>query len=327
MENQTKLRLFYLYQHMIKYSDPDHRITTNELINFMKSEHGIDADRTTIADDFAIMKQAGINCEVKKSRQNQYYYDDRLFDVAELKTLVDAVASSKFITEKKSRELIRKLTTLTSVHNAENLIRHVTVEGRVKSENTNSYYIIDAINEAIDKGYKIRFQYTDYSIHKRKVLKNNGGYYTVSPYALVWNGDFYYMVGYCENRQHTRTFRIDRINKEVEKLVDEAAVPAPADYNPAESSKKVFRMFDTDEAITVELLCEASLMKYVIDQFGKDVKTEVVDDDHFTARVTVCASPTFYRWVFGWGGKMKITGPENIRNEYIAKLEEAIKMA
>ena len=327
MENQTKLRLFYLYQHMIKYSDPDHRIPTNELIKYLKEKHGISADRTTITDDFALMKQAGINCECRKSRQNQYYYDDRLFETAELKSLVDAVASAKFITESRSKQLIRKLMTLTSVYNAENLRRHVVAEGRVKSENTNSYIISDAINEAIDKGFKIRFRYTDYSIHKKRVLRNGGEWYVVSPYTLVWDGDYYYLIGYCDNRQHTRNFRIDRIHREVEKLEDEPAVPAPADYDPAAYSKRVFRMFDSDEIAQVDLLCEAPLMKYVIDQFGKEVKTEVLDKDHFAAHVAVCLSPNFYRWVFGWGGRMKISGPEHVRNEYKARLEDALKNA
>ena len=325
MENQTKLRLFYLYQHMIRNTDPEHRLTTNELIRYMKSEHGIDVDRTTIADDFAIMKQAGINCEVKKSRQNQYYYDDRLFELSELKTLVDAVASAKFITETRSRQLIRKLMELTSVYNAENLRRHVFAEGRAKSENKNIFIISDAINDAIDKGYKIRFQYTDYSIRKRRVLKNGGERYTVSPYALIWDGDFYYVVGYCDDRKHTRNFRVDRIYSEVEKLENEPAHPAPPDFGPASYSKKVFRMYDTDETVPVDLLCDASLMKYVIDQFGRDVNTEVTDEEHFLAHVTVCPSPTFYRWVFGWGGKMKITGPESIRKEYRKKLKEALE--
>lgn len=327
MENQTKLRLFYLYQHLIRNSDTDHPISTTELIRYMKEEHGIDVNRTTIADDFLIMDKAGIHCEVIKSRQNLYYYDDRLFDVAELKSLIDAVASSRFITEKRSKDLIEKLTTLTSEYNTANLKRHVTVEGRVKSENKNTYIIIDAINEAIDKGFKIRFQYTDYSIHKRKVLKDGGTYYTVSPYDLVWNGDYYYMTGFCDNRNHTRTFRIDRIYKEVEKLEDVPAVPKPANYDAAAYSKEVFRMFDTDETVQVDLLCDASLMKYVVDHFGTGVNTEVIDKDHFAAHVTVCPSPTFYRWVFGWGGKMKIAAPESIREKYKTMLQEAMEKA
>lgn len=152
MENQTKLRLFYLYQLLIRNSDAEHPISTTALIKYMKEEHGIDVNRTTIADDFLIMDKAGIHCEVIKSRQNLYYYDDRLFDVAELKTLIDAVASSRFITEKRSKGLIRKLTKLTSEYNAQALKRHVSVEGRVKSENKNTFIIIDSINEAIDRG-------------------------------------------------------------------------------------------------------------------------------------------------------------------------------
>ena len=288
MENQTKLRIFYLYQHLIQSSDAEHPISTTDLIKYMKEEHGIDVNRTTITDDFLIMDKAGIHCEVIKSRQNLYYYDDRLFDVAELKSLV---------------------------------------EGRVKSENKNSFIIIDSINEAIDRGFKIRFQYTDYSVHKRKVLKDGGIYYTVSPYDLVWNGDYYYMTGYCDNREHTRTFRIDRIYREVEKLVDVPAVPKPKEYDAAAYSREVFRMFDSDETVPVELSCDAFLMKYVIDQFGIGVNTEAIDENHFIAHVTVCPSPTFYRWVFGWGGKMRITGPEHIKTEYKKMLQEALKNA
>ena len=327
MENGTKLRLLYIYQHLLRHSDAEHPVSTPELMKYLKDNYGMEVNRTTIPDDFAMMEKAGIHFEVIKSRQNKYYFDDRLFDLAELKTLIDAVASSKFITEKRSKKLIQKITTLTSEFNAEKLRRHVTVEGRVKTDNKNSIIIIDAINRAIDEGRKIRFQYADYSIHKRRVLKNGGEYYTVSPYALVWDGDFYYVSGYCDNRQHTRNFRIDRIYKDVEVLEDEPALPAPKDYDPAAYSKMVFRMYDSDEPVDVELRCEASLMKYVIDQFGTSVKTKAEDDDYFTVNVAVCPSPTFYRWVFGWGGKMKILSPNHIKDEYKQMLAKAIENA
>ena len=176
-----------------------------------------------------------------KSRQNKYYFDGRLFDVAELKLLIDAISSSKFITEKKSKDLIRKLTTLTSEYNAEKLRRHVTVEGRIKSENEKAYYILDAVNDAIDKGCKIRFQYTEYSNRKRKAMKNNGEYYIVSPYALVWDGDYYYMIGWCDNREHMRNFRLDRVYKTPMILENEAAVPEPKDFNLVEYSRAALR--------------------------------------------------------------------------------------
>ena len=325
MENGNKLRLLYIYQHLLRYSDAEHPVSTPELLRFLKEEHGMDVNRTTLPGDFAMMEKAGLHFEVIRSRQNKYYFDGRLFDIAELKVLIDAISSSKFITEKKSKELIRKLTTLTSEYNAEKLRRHVTVEGRVKSENEKAYYILDAVNNAIDKGRKIRFQYTEYSNRKRKALRNSGEYYTVSPYALVWDGDFYYMIGWCDNREHMRNFRLDRIYKTPVILDNEEAVPEPEDFDLAEYSQKVFRMFGSDEETEVELLCETGMMNGIVDQFGTKVKTEEVDEQHFKAAVIVCPSPTFYRWVFGWNGGIKIMGPEKIRKEYKEMLKNALK--
>jgi len=324
MENGNKLRLFYIYQHLLRYSDAEHPVSTPELLRFLKEEHGMDVNRTTLPGDFAMMEKAGLHFEVIRSRQNKYYFDGRLFDVAELKVLIDAISSSKFITEKKSKDLIKKLTTLTSEYNAEKLRRHVTVEGRVKSENEKAYYILNAVNNAIDKGCKVRFQYTEYSNRKRKSLRNNGEYYTVSPYALVWDGDFYYMIGWCDNRKHMRNFRLDRIYKTPTVLDNEEAVPEPKDFDLAEYSQKVFRMFGSDEESEVELLCEIGLMNGIVDQFGTKVKTEEVDDQHFRAIVIVCPSPTFYRWVFGWNGGIRIIGPEKIKEEYKTMLKKAL---
>lgn len=324
MENGNKLRLLYIYDHLCKYSDADHPVSTSELLKFLKDEHGMEVNRTTLPGDFAMMEKAGLHFEVIKSRQNKYYFDGRLFDAAELKLLIDAVSSSKLITEKKSKELIDKLTSLTSVYNAEKLRRHVTVEGRVKSENEKAYYILDAINEAIDKGCKIRFQYTEYTNRKRKALKNNGEYYVVSPYVLVWDGDYYYMIGWCDNRNHMRNFRVDRIYKTPILLEDEDAIPEPKDFNMAEYSQKVFRMFGSDETVEVELLCETGMMNGIIDQFGTKVKTQEMDEQHFKALVSVCPSLTFYRWVFGWNGGMRIMAPESMKQEYMSMLYKAI---
>lgn len=316
MENGTKLRLLYIYQHLLRYSDSDHPVSTPELLKFLKEEHGMDVNRTTLPNDFAMMEKAGIHFEVIKSRQNKYYYDDRLFDIAELKLLIDAVSSSKFITEKKSKELIEKLTTLTSEYNAEKLRRHITVEDRVKSENEKALYILDSINEAIDKGCKIRFQYADYNIRKRKVLRNDGEYYVVSPYALVWDGDFYYMIGYCDNRQHMRHFRLDRIYRIPSVLTDEEVVPEPEDFRLADYMQKTFRMYGGDETVDVELQCETFIMNSIVDHFGTKVRTKELDDKHFKATVTVSPSPTFYRWVFGWNGAMIILGPQSVVDGY-----------
>jgi len=286
----------------------------------------MNVNRTTLPGDFAMLEKAGFHFEVIRSRQNKYYFDGRLFDVTELKVLIDAISSAKFITEKKSKELIKKLTALTSEYNAEKLRRHVTVEGRIKSENEKVYYILDAVNNAIDKNCKICFQYTKYSNHKRKVMKNNGEYYTVSPYALVWNGDYYYMIGWCDNREHMRHFRVDRIYKTPLILENETAVPKPKDFNISNYSQKFFRMFENDKTVEVDLLCSDGMMNGIVDHFGTKVKTEEVDKQHFKATVNVSPSPVFYRWIFGWGGSIKILGPDVVKNEYKKMLLKAIDL-
>ena len=325
MENGTKLRLLYIYQYLLRHSDAEHPVSTPELLKYLKDEYNMDVHRTTLPGDIAMMEEAGIHFEIIKSRQNKYYYDDRPFDVSELKLLIDAVSSSKFITEKKSKELIKKLVSLTSDYNAEKLRRHITVEGRIKSENDKASYILDHINEAIDKNCKVSFQYADFNNRKYKELRHDGEYYVVSPYALVWDGDYYYMIGYCDNREHMRHFRLDRIYRIPNVLEDQEAVPEPKGFKLAEYMKKMFRMYGGDETINVELQCETFIMNAIVDHFGTKVTTEEIDENHFKVTVTVSPSPTFYRWVFGWNGAMKILGPDTVIEEYKAMAKKVLE--
>ena len=325
MENKTKLRLLYLYQHLLRHTDAEHPLSTPQLIEVLDKQYGTPVNRNTLANDFKMLEQAGIHIEVIHSQQNKYYYDGRVFDAAEMKILIDAVASSKFITEKKSKELIGKLLSLTTEDQASKFCRHVHVEGRVKSDNERGYYILDNINTAIDAACKIKFQYADYSVKKRKILRHNGEFYMVSPYALVWDGDYYYVIGYSEKRKKVQNFRLDRIYRTPELLPDEPAVPAPKDFDLAEYSRHVFRMFGTEEPVEVELLCRNYVMNAVIDHFGTGIPVEKADDDHFVICPVVCASPTFYRWVFGWSGDMKILGPENVLEEFKAMARKVLE--
>ena len=315
MENSTKLRLIYLYQYLVNCSDKDHPVSTPEIIRYLKAEYDIDVNRITVGNDCQMMEKAGIPIRVIRSRQNRYYYDGRLFSVPELKILIDAVASSKVITDEKSRNLISKLTALTSEENAGKLNRHLTVEGRVKSENEQIFRILDIVNDAIDSKKKISFKYTEFNGKKRKVIKHDGEVYIVSPYSLVWDGDYYYLIGYCDNRKHTRNFRLDRIYKEPVLLKDDAQDKSK-DFDVSIYSKRVFRMFDTDEPVIVELLCENTAMNAVVDKFGREVYTEVHDEDHFIVKVKVCSSRTFYGWLFGFAGMIKILSPESVADEF-----------
>ena len=315
MDNGTKFRILYLYQFLMQNSDAEHPFSTNELIQTLYDRHGINVNRNTIGKDLDIMHKSGLQIEIIRSTQNKYYYDGQILDAPELKLLIDAVSSSKFITEQKSEQLINKLLTLVPVHSAVKLRRHIYASDRVKSDNERGYYIVDAINEAIDTRHKISFCYTDFDMNKNRYITNEGKPYTVSPYTLMWDGDYYYLRGYCDERQAMRTFRLDRIEKQPDVLRD-AALPKPENYSIAEYSKSVFRMFDTDEPVEVTLLCAASNMKVIIDNFGTDADTTPIDEGHFQVRVKVCTSPTFYRWIFGFGSSMKILGPEKVINKF-----------
>ena len=177
----------------------------------------------------------------------------------------------------------------------------------MKSENEHGYYIVDAINEAIDTKRKISFYYTDFDIAKQRYVTNDGNPYTVSPYTLIRDGDYYYMRGFCDERQEMRNFRLDRI-AEQPKILNQIVVMPPEDYTPADYSKHVFRMYDTEEPVKVQLYCHVSVMKYLIDNFGTEFECGPVDAEYFKATVSVCTSTTFYRWVFGFNGKIKIVG-------------------
>ncbi len=279
--------------------------------------------RTTVPKDIDLLRAAGFEIIGERKRAWEYYLADRKFSVPELKLLIDAVQSSKFITEKKSESLIEKLISLTSETNADKLKKSVHITGRVKSENEKGYYIVDVINEAINAGVKISFYYSELNGKKKEVLRNDRKPYTVNPFDLIWDGDYYYLTGYCDEREAVRTYRVDRIKKQPE-LLKEKAVKKPKGYNVSKYTTEVFRMFSTDEAVDVTLLCDNCCMNDVVDKFGKKVKISSVGEEQFRTMVKVCTSQTFYRWVFGSTGKIVIEGPVEVRNAYKKMLQESL---
>lgn len=310
-----RLRILYLYQMLMRDSDKNHTLSTPEILRRMEQEHGILMHRTTLPKDVELLREVGVDVRCERRRALHYYIPEGPFSVPELRLLIDAVLSSKFITERKSGVLIEKLISLSNAPNAEKLHRTVHITGKAKSENEKGYSIVDAINEAIREGRKISFYYFDYDNRKQHVLKNNGKPYTVSPYDLIYDGDYYYMIGFCDERGEVRTFRVDRIEKQPEMLQCDA-VKRPKDYHIERYTQEVTRMFSTEETVEVTLLCDAELMKAVIDHFGRSVRTKPVGDAQFRAVVRICPSPTFYRWIFGWSGKMRIEGPEAVCRHY-----------
>lgn len=311
---ETKPRILYLLKILELFSDEEHPLTTNQILELLNEKYGISAHRTTIPKDIAALQEFGIDVVTVHSTQCKYFIGSRKFELPELKLLIDAVESSKFITARKSEALIEKIHTLTSEPQRAKLKRNNYIAERVKPDNELIYYIVDTINDAINEGKRISFQYYDYTGLRKKVLKNKGEVYTISPYHLVWNDDFYYVIGYSEKREKIVTFRVDRIATQPEILPAEA-IPAPPVFDIAEYTKQVFFMYD-GEMVTVDLRCDNSLMKTIVDRFGEDVKTLAYDMTSFRVLAEVSASPTFFGWVFGFGGKIQILGPENVKEQY-----------
>ena len=322
MDNEAKLRPLYLAKILYEQTDEEHFLTTAQLIQILEEQYGIRSHRQTIKAEIELLRQFGLEIEEVKSTQNRYNLFGRKFDAPELKLLIDAVESSKFITAGKSKELVEKLSSLASNHVAASLKRNVSCEGRIKPGNERIYFIIDAINEAINANKKISFQYFKYNVRKEKKLKRDGESYVITPLHLVWNGDCYYMVGVYDYKQRLGSFRVDRIAK-CPTILQEDGTPAPEDFNIDEYINTTFHMFNSQRE-EVELICDNEVMDSIIDRFGEDVTTYAYNMTAFRAVVNIAVSHVFYSWVFGFGGKVKIKGPDHVKEKYAEMLRDAV---
>lgn len=321
MDNNAKLRPLYLAKILYELTDEEHCLSTNQLIDILQEKYGITSYRTTIASDIELLKQYGMDIKSVKSQSIMYNLVSREFDLPELKLLIDAVASSKFITEKKSKELVGKLSKLASNIQADELKRNVMPEGRIKSGNENIYYIVDTVNTAINNKKQISFQYFSFNVRKQKKAKHNGELYVFSPYYLIWNGDYYYTVGYSEKHNGIGSFRLDRIIK-TPTILEKEAIKMPTDFNINKYINTSFRMYNS-KTESVELICDNSVMDAIIDRFGEDVQTYANDMQTFRAMVDVSVNHVFYGWVFGFAGKVRIKGPETVKNQYSDMMRNA----
>ena len=324
MDNDSKLRPLYLAKILYEQTDEEHYLTTVQLINILEEKYGISAHRQTIKSEIELLRKFGIEIEEVKSVQNRYNICSREFENSELKLLIDAVESAKFITARKSKELVAKLSSLAGDYGAEKLKRNVCCEGRIKSDNERIYIIVDTINEAINEGKKISFPYFQYNVKKQHQLKHDGEAYVLSPLHLVWNGDFYYLVGVAEDNT-IRNFRVDRIAK-CPTILEENSSQAPEDFNIDDYINTTFRMFNAEHT-DVELLCDNDVIDSIIDRFGENIKITEAATENFKITVNVATSHIFYSWIFGFGGKVRILGPDMVREEYVAMLDKARESA
>ena len=314
MDKESKLRPFYLARILFERTDEDHYLTTAQLMEILEQEYGIKTHRQTIPADVEILRAVGMDIQEVMSSHKRYNLVSRDYDLAEIKMLIDAVQSSKFITRKKSDALVEKLSRLAGKNQEDNLKRNIAVEDRIKYDNESILLIVDGINQAINEGKKISFLYFKYDVRKEPKLRNSGKPFIFSPHKLVWNGDFYYMVGVFDDGEKVGVFRLDRIEKRPD-ILEDAADPFPDDFDFNRYLQTSFRMFGTDHT-KVELICANEVMDAMLDKFGKDVTTYAYDMENFRAEVEVAVSNVFFSWVFGFGGKVRIYSPAEVKEKY-----------
>lgn len=315
MDTGTKGRILFLERYLLNHTDDENSVSTENLIRIYEG-HGYKANRHTIKDDIDTLNENGIEIISEREGRGKTYYHigARLFELAELKMLVDAVSSSRFITKAKSDTLIKKLTELTNEQNRPSLIAKIYTADQIKTTNPVVFQTVDTICKAIDTGKKISFHYYSYTPEKQRVYKNEGKEYIVSPYALIWNDDRYYLAAQYKQEGSVITFRIDRIHG-VE-ILDEAAVRDDS-FNPSEYASKTVMMYDGGIAEQeVVIACDNNLMQNVVDKFGEEIETDILNDETFSAKIIVRPSRTFFSWVFGFCGGIRITEPKAVRDKY-----------
>ena len=311
MQSRGNIRAIEPLRYLYQQTDESHPATVTDITAYLK-EQGIQAVRQTVYADLNALIAAGFDIVVVKSTQNQYFIGSRLFEYPELKMLTDAVASSKVISADKTNELIQKLCRLTSESEAEKLQRLAAISSRIKPHNEKVYYIIDGIQNAILESHQIQFQYYEYTQKKERILKHDGYFYKLDPYALEWKNDHYYLIGYSHKHHGLAHFRVDRLAG-VE-ILESTYIPQP-DFDVADYTNKMIDMFASDRTVCVELLCENRFMKTIVDDYGETAATCPYDSNHFVVKVEVNPSGTFYGWVFKFMGGIKIIAPQECVEE------------
>lgn len=312
-ENQ-KQKLLYIAKYLMEQTDENHAVSTPQLIEYLKSQ-GIKAERKSIYNDIDTLNDFGMDIIRSEEHRGGYMLASRQFELAEVKLLVDLVQSSKFITEKKSRELIGKLESLASKYDAKEMRRQVEIIGRGKTPNENIYYNVDLIHAAIHQNVKIRFRYFEWDMNKKMKLRHEGAWYEVSPWKLTWDDENYYLMAFDSTSEQIRIYRVDKM---LEVALTEDTREGKETFEKldmAEFSKKTFGMFAGEEK-TIRLRCQNSLTGVIVDTFGTDVAIRPDGDAHFIARADVAVSRQFYGWLAGLGERVEILSPDEIREDY-----------
>ncbi len=319
-DNQ-KLKIFYILDYLEQNSHEKNPVKASELIAMLDRQHNISCDRKTVYSDIAALQEYGVDIIAIPGKNGGYYIASRNFELPELKLLIDAVQSSRYLTEKKSRELIEKLCNQCNKHDAGLLRRNVLVSGRVKSMNESIYYNVDTIQDAIAGNQQICFRYFDWELGGQRRYREKE--YLASPYGLCQDNENCYLLALSE-RHGVTAYRVDRMTDI--RLSDQSRVPCPELTGKAlnDHAGRLFQMFAGD-AVDVKLRFHRDLINVVIDRFGKDTMLIPDGDSHFNFTVRVAISPMFLSWVIGFGNKAKILYPESVAQQCRQLCREAME--
>ena len=318
MAGNVKLKTLYVMKILLEKTDENHLMTSAGLIREL-SRYDMTADRKSIYNDIETLRQFGLDIVQQKGLNPGYYVYGREFELPELKLLVDAVLSSKFITSRKSKELIKKLQGLASEYEARQLQRNVFIYNRFKTGNETIYYNVDQIHTAILENCQISFQYAEWTVSKKLRNKKDGAMYIASPWALTWEDENYYLIAYDEQADAIKHYRVDKMRSISVLEQERRGKEQFRGFDLGAFSMKTFGMFGgRDEKVILH--CDNRYAGVIIDRFGKDVTLRPVDDQFFSVKVLISVSPQFFGWVAGMGEKVKINGPDWVQEEYLSYL-------
>lgn len=319
-----KTKLLHLARMLLRQTDEDHPLTVAQIIEALARED-IKAERKSIYDDLEALRLFGLDVQCRKGKTPGWFIGSREFELPELKLLMDAVQSSRFITQKKSDALIRKLESLASIHQAGQLQRQVYVSGRIKVMNESIYYNVDKLHTAIAAQKAITFKYFDYDIARQKVFRREGKRYMVSPYGLIWNNENYYLVAFDHANRDMRHYRVDKMTEIAVTCLSREGKEQYPDFQLAQYGQKHFGMYSGPEW-KVTLRGRRDKAGLVWDRFGQDVILVPDGEDHFTVTLPVVISPQFFGWLMGLDGSLTLTAPKEAVQAYRQKLSAALEL-
>lgn len=318
-----KQRLLYVYEFLKEHTDIENQVQMKDILLYL-DDCGIKADRRAVYSDIRALQDFGIDIVSGSGKFCTYYYNSKDFEIAELKLLVDAVQASKFITSRKSQNLIKKIENLTNKNKAQQLQRQVVVANRVKGNNEKIYNNIDQINQAINEKLQIKFYYLDWMISGteiKKIRRRDGKIYKVSPKTLMWDDENYYLIAYDNLSCKIKHYRVDKMEHII--ILDEECINTRGleSFNVAKYARQTFGMYGGKET-TVRIRFDNSLLGVVFDRFSSNINIVKSDKNHFEIKVTVMLSVQFYAWLFSFGDKVKLLSPKSAIDEYVKYLEK-----